>query len=128
LAKESCIEHPRGLPFIIIKQGYVNLFRGDHALAALMHCFEYFTNEEIGHLDREGKADRQPWFEAPIASIFAQMTGLYSERTIKTGVLTLKQLELIQVTRSHIGAPNKYLLLVDRVNELLQKRFRFEPE
>lgn len=128
MAKESCIEHPKGLPFIIIKQSYVNLFGGDHAYAALMYCFEHFTNSEIDRIDRSGE-DIKPWVSAPMTSIVSQATGLFSERSLRPRIDALERLRIVKVEKGRLGTPTKYLLDQEKVNGLLRSRRVFsDPE
>lgn len=121
MAKESCIEHPRGGLFIIIKQSYVNLFGGDHAYASLMYCFEHFTNIEIDRIDRSGE-DIKPWVSAPMASIVSQVTGLFSERSLRPRIDALEKMGLLKVEKGRLGTVPRYLLDQAKVNTLLRSR------
>ena len=127
MARESCVVHPKGLPFIIIKQGYVNLFGGDHAYAALIYCFEHFTNVETDRMERE-EVQGDPWFPAPMLAIVSQTTGLYSERSLKPRVLVLERIGLIKVQRGRLGQVSKYLLDADHISHLLRSRHVFSSE
>lgn len=124
MLRDSIINNVPGSKYLIIRQQYIDLFAGDHALACLVSCLEDITNQELSI----NKAGHQPWFRARTEYFVHQCLGLYSDRTIRERLLILEYMSLIKIGRGRVGSTRKYLFCYETINYLLQIGHKFQKE
>ncbi len=124
MPRESCIQHNKRSPFVMVRLDYMDLFDGDACSAALLGYFEYLTN---GELDRQEACEEEfePWVSASMNQITKGMLGLYGSRAIQDRIPVLIERGYLSCSQVHTGAVKRYLLQIDLINSELQSIGKF---
>jgi hypothetical protein len=57
MSRVSCIEHPAGDLFVILRRDYMALCDDDACAAMLLHVFEHWTNTKLREREERGRGD-----------------------------------------------------------------------
>jgi hypothetical protein len=121
MPKESCLDHRKREKLVLIRETFVRLCANDHCAASLLTLLEYLTNGELERLEKS-EEQGEPWIRASMNSICSDMMDHYSRRSIQERMRWFRVWGVVGVDDSVCGEIRRYLLNVDVVNLLLQKR------
>lgn len=119
MERVSCIKHRDKSSFLKVHEDYLDLLGRDFCAAVVLAVFEYWTNNEIAKMTKEGRFGEDPWFEASIPELYTEMLGMYSQKSIQEAVKVIEGTKFLSVSRPGRGQLNKYLVNSKELNKAL---------